>query len=74
MRVIHKRERTQRGCIYCADVVPPSVDGDNISKRRYCPHSECPYHELDGANTYTEYLKSISDVTLNALLKMLCMD
>ena len=73
MRVLHNKERTQRGCIWCADVVPTNTD-DNLTRRRKCPHDVCPYHELDDVKTYDEYMKGISDVTLNALLKMLCMD
>ena len=38
-------EMKKRGCHYCADF------------KRVCPHRECPYHELDGFNTYTDYLK-----------------
>lgn len=56
----------KRGCNYCADKVPRQV---KPFRRSYCPHDECPYHQLDGFNTYTEYLKSIHASNITEILK-----
>lgn len=51
MRVVGKKEREKMGCIYCCD----------YKKRkgvRMCKHEECPYHELDGYETYEDFFHS----------------
>lgn len=54
MRVLNKKEIRKRGCYDCANVV------HNEDKRGLylCPYSECPCHELDGYDSYLDYLKS----------------
>jgi hypothetical protein len=55
MRYLNKKEIKQRGCLFCAD---------HATKRLYkaqrvaCPHSVCPYRELDGYKRYADYLKT----------------
>jgi hypothetical protein len=69
MRQIRKEEKKQRGCDYCENVIPPNVSGKAI---RQCPYDECPYHELDEAESYNEYLKKYGDVNIGKfLLKLL---
>lgn len=46
MRIISKKEKKKRGCMYCLDY-----------KKRRCIHEKCPYHELDKYKTYNEYFK-----------------
>lgn len=67
MRIIHNKERVQRGCIYCEEVMPPEKDGRNPRQRK-CPHEECPYHQLDGMKTYGEYLDTISTEPIASFL------
>jgi hypothetical protein len=66
MRRLRKKCIVQRGCDYCLDRIPPAELGD-VSR---CPHFVCPYHELDEAESYKEYLKSISDFTLGEMLNI----
>lgn len=55
MRLLHKKEIVQRGCVFCTKVVMKvSPYG---YKARHCPYGECPYHEMDKYETYRDYLK-----------------
>jgi hypothetical protein len=47
-----KRIDKKRGCRYCLD----------YKKKSGCKHAECPYHELDGINTYEEYYQSRREI------------
>jgi hypothetical protein len=67
MRRLHNKERYQRGCDFCIDKVKcKTVANKQVMSR--CPYDECPYHELDGINTYDEFLKASSSVGLLKLL------
>lgn len=66
MRRIRKTEKNKRGCDYCADVIPPNPFGNHPTRR--CPHDKCPYHELDGYKSYSEYLKNVCDLSVGELL------
>ena len=59
MRLLHNEERMKRGCIHCADVIPPHHQAP-YSKLRKCPYDECIYHELDGYESYQQYLAANS--------------
>jgi hypothetical protein len=37
-------------------------------RRSECPYDKCPYHQLDGFKTYTDYLKSIGADNITKLL------
>ena len=56
-RTVTDRERKQRGCIYCLDVVTTGKTSSYYAGR-YCPYDECPYRELDKHETYGEYMKA----------------
>ena len=65
MRHLKPNEKRKRGCMFCADMVK---DG----RRHSCPYAECPYHELDGFDSYSQYLKQkgiLSCAQLRTLLK-----
>lgn len=70
MRRLTAAEKKQRACEHC-------VDGQEARKQtglqivRYCPHDECPYHEMDKFASYTKYLKSIGGSTIKEVLKSL---
>lgn len=66
MRELEREEVKKRGCMYCADQVSPTRE-----YRRRCPHDECPYRELDGFETYDEYLKKSKKGGLARLLEAL---
>lgn len=70
MRFIHNKERVQRGCTYCTDAVIVSRKKGDYRNRK-CPYDECPYHELDGFETYGDYLKSTGSTSLTVLFKEL---
>lgn len=55
MRILPYSEKIKRGCTYCAFV--GKTLGDDGKPKDSCPYKECPYHELDNFDTYTEYLK-----------------
>ena len=55
MRKLTFAEGKKRGCVYCRDVKKAA---ENRRQYLYCPHSECPYTELDNYNTYSDYLKA----------------
>lgn len=57
MRKLHNKERTQRGCIHCTEVVPPVKEGKRY-RERMCPHKQCPYRELDEYEKYEDYLQA----------------
>ena len=54
MRILSTQEKIQRGCAYCAYIQMEEV---NEVVKKVCPYDECPYHELDEFDTYSEYLK-----------------
>ena len=37
-----------------------------------CPYDECPYKELDGVQSYDEYVDSISPLPIATLMAILC--
>lgn len=51
MRTVGIVEKKKRGCIYC-------LDYKTVKGQKKCKHDECPYHELDGFECYTDYMKS----------------
>lgn len=65
MRYIKKDEKRKRGCFECYDV----IHSNKRSKRILCPYAECPYHELDGYNTYNEYMKATGETSVDGILK-----
>ena len=64
MRKLGYKDMEQRGCSEC---------GDCVRKRKkggwYCPHEECPYHELDGYESFTAYLKAHKNIFAKLLKK-----
>lgn len=52
MRKIPFSENKQMGCEYCRDAVFLT------QKTPSCPHEACPYQELEGHASYTDYLKA----------------
>ena len=50
-RLVTDKERTKRGCIYCMDVLTTGSGKSSYYAGRFCPHAECPYHELDNFKT-----------------------
>lgn len=67
-RMIHEPEKIKRGCIYCADSIPPSKA---LGRQRECPYDVCPYHELDDTKTYGEYLEKTDRNGLAKILELL---
>lgn len=63
MRMLNNEMKKKRGCMYCADLVH--------GRRNGCPHDECPYHELDKYETYNQYMKQASPLTISQLLKLM---
>lgn len=49
MFIIDAKTKWKRGCVDCAD-------HKVINGRMACPYEECPYHELDNVDCYSEYL------------------
>ena len=72
MRIVHNKERTQRGCVYCADRITHDESGKKLHQKM-CPYGECPYHELDGFENYGEFLKSKGSGTMAAIMRELGM-
>lgn len=56
MRLVKKGERRQRGCRFCLD----------YQGAKRCPHSKCPYTELDGYDDYEEFYNA-TDLDLKHL-------
>lgn len=54
MRILTPQDKLKRGCLYCLHVYKEEKDG---VVKTICPHDECPYHELDEFDTYSEYLR-----------------
>ena len=52
MRELKQKTLKKRGCDYCLDHRKP-----NAASLHRCIHRECPYHELDGFETYEEFFK-----------------
>jgi hypothetical protein len=71
MRRIMLDCKHQRGCGYCADVIPYEDKGTWRTKSK-CPYDECPYHELNSVKSYEEYIKEVSDVSIPRLINRLC--
>ena len=71
MRKIHLDRKHKRGCAYCLDLIPWEKKGNKVRLSK-CPYDECPYHELDNVKTYDEYVDSVSDVPIAALMARLC--
>lgn len=57
MRVLGKREMYKRGCEFCLDCAKKKAEPDSVFRSYVCIHDECPYHELDNHDSYTQYLK-----------------
>lgn len=66
-RFLFSREKVQRGCRYCADVVfvrkKTGIGVGNtpmyVDVAKYCPYPECPYRELDKCKSFAAYLKQM---------------
>lgn len=54
MRKVQFKERTKRGCLYCADIVKKRNRSTYDSF--YCKHNNCPYQETDNYDSYIDYL------------------
>lgn len=57
MRYIVDCNPQKRGCGICADVIKIDSPTKNGYKTKACPYDECPYHELDQFEKYTDYDK-----------------
>ncbi len=55
MRVIHMKEKKQRGCAYCTHV---DIKKHGYATQTSCPFDECPFKVLDKYDTYEEYMAS----------------
>lgn len=64
MRRITLEMKRKRGCMYCAEM----VSGKN---RKECPRNECIYHELDGFESYSQYLKQKGKLSVAQLVTLL---
>lgn len=58
MRALTRKEQGKRGCVYCTECIQKQSKGDI---RRFCPHDECPFHELDKYQGYRQYLSESPD-------------
>lgn len=56
MRFLATQEARKRGCKYCADSLYHDHNWFGMSKYA-CNHEACPYHVLDNADNYLEWLK-----------------
>lgn len=56
----------KRGCCYCTHMIWGSK---KPYRPRQCPFDECPYHQLDGYKSYTQYLKDTGASNMAQLLK-----
>ena len=64
MRQLKLSEIEKRGCRYC--------DARTSEKKySYCPHEECPYHELDKVKSYGEYIQKTNKSGLARALREL---
>lgn len=79
MRLLSTAEQNKRGCRYCLYVarvkgqVNGQVNGQEVTRRIACPADRCPFRELDGYRSYTDYLKTYGAQTLKAILMKLGM-
>lgn len=65
MGVLSLQTINQRGCKFCSDKKKKKIDGVFKS---YCHYDSCPYHELDGFNSYEDYfINSVQDIPDNLL-------
>jgi len=55
MRKLNNDDKRKRGCEFCQNVIPGHYEG-NVYKSRRCPFEECPYHELDGSQSYEQFM------------------
>lgn len=69
MRRMTNQEMVKRGCVYCADLQKRRLEPDHTKRVKVCIHDECPYHELDPYDRYTDYLKSPSQNRLKEALE-----
>ena len=67
MRKLKQNEIFKRGCAFCLDMIPPPRKNQN----RWCSHDKCPYHELDDAKTYGEYLDGLGCLSVPEIVMML---
>lgn len=58
MRILTQREKNKRGCMECADRIITISREDGRKRCMACIHNQCPYHELDPYDTYSQYLKA----------------
>ena len=65
MLLIDAKQSRRRGCIYCADYVVVRMRG----KRMVCPYDECPYHEMDGYHSYSEYLRKLGPDSVKRIFR-----
>ena len=56
VRILSEQEKIKRGCDDCAHVQNDII---NHKVKKVCPYDECPYHELDEFDTYSEYLNRL---------------
>lgn len=68
MRRVAKREISKRGCTYCSDFQKMRMEPEHTKRVWVCIHDECPYHELDPYDNYSQYLKSENPQRLKDLL------
>lgn len=57
LRKVNYEEMSKRGCCECVDMVKQREE-----EGWFCPHPECPYHELDEYDSYGEYLKAHKNI------------
>lgn len=65
MIVVSFDEKLQRGCNYCANSSKTKgyinkETGGYVKVNTICPYDKCPYTELDGYSSYSEYLRKNS--------------
>ena len=59
MRKLSKNEVEKRGCEYCMD-----YKFKTLGHEQSCTFDACPYHELDDYDTYDDYLKSKTELSV----------
>ena len=59
MRKLSKDEVEKRGCEYCMD-----YKFKTLGHQQSCKFDACPYHELDDYDTYDDYLKSKTELSV----------
>lgn len=56
-RQLYRPEVNKRGCAFCADAVIVDLGVKGKTAVKHCKHEECIYRELDGYESYKDYLK-----------------